>query len=300
MIDRNAPLRFLRTAYDPEDWVAVFLKSYDTGHTAQRVGPVGWIVSPRFQAWLRAENAAHANVFISVNVVQPDQRSRRRDAIRAIRHVFLDADRDASHVLAAIAARHDLPHPSYVLHSSPHRGHIFWRVTGFTIADVEALQKRLAAELRTDPAATASSQTTRLPGFVNYKRPEPWLVTIDYYNLDRLFGPSAFPVAVVPATARRSAARVAPSRPGAFDRARRYLATIPPAIVGHHGDLQTFRVACRLIRGFALCDDEALVLLTEWNARCRPPWSDRELMDKLSRARQYGREPVGGLLEAHP
>jgi hypothetical protein len=166
VIDRQAPLRFLRTAYDPEDWVAVLLKSYDTGHAVQRVGPVNWIASPRFQAWLRAKNAGRANVFVSVNVVQPDQRSRRRDAVRSIRHLFLDVDRDASHVLAVIASRSDLPAPSYVLHSSRHRAHIFWRVTGFTIAEIEALQKRLAVELGSDPAATASSQLTRLPGFI--------------------------------------------------------------------------------------------------------------------------------------
>jgi hypothetical protein len=298
VIDRQAPLRFLRTAYDPEDWVAVLLKSYDTGHAVQRVGPVNWIASPRFQAWLRAKNAGRANVFVSVNVVQPDQRSRRRDAVRAIRHLFLDADRDASHVVAAIAVRSDLPSPSYVLHSSPHRAHIFWRVTGFTIAEIEALQKRLTAELGTDPAATASSQLTRLPGFINYKRPQPWLVSIDYHNVDRIFGVSAFGVAVVPNKPRRSAARVAPSHRGALDRARRYLAAIPPAVVGHHGDVQTFRVACRLVRGFALDDDKALTLLSEWNARCRPPWQARDLVDKLSRARQYGREPIGGLLKA--
>ena len=299
MIDRDAPLRFLHNAYDPEDWVAVFLKSYATGHAVQRVGPVDWIAGPRFQAWLRAENAGGANVFVSVNAVQPHQRSRRRDAIRTIRHLFLDADRDASHVLAAIACRSDLLEPSYVLHSSPHRAHIFWRVTGFTIAEVEALQKQLAAELRTDPAATASSQLTRLPGFVNYKRPAPWLVTMDYHTVNRVCGVSAFPMAVVPTKPRRSTVRVARSRRVAFDRARRYLATIPPAIVGHHGDVHTFRVACRLVRGFALADDEALVLLSEWNARCQPPWRTRDLTDKLSRARQYGREPIGGLLQGH-
>ena len=37
LIDREAPLRFLRTGYEPDDWVAVFLKTYRTGETAQRV-----------------------------------------------------------------------------------------------------------------------------------------------------------------------------------------------------------------------------------------------------------------------
>jgi hypothetical protein len=49
-----------------------------------------------------------------------------------------------------------------------------------------------------------------------------------------------------------------------------------------------------------LSDDEALTVLREWNARCEPPWSERELKDKLMRARRYGREPIGGLLEERP
>ena len=53
-----------------------------------------------------------------------------------------------------------------------------------------------------------------------------------------------------------------------LERARRYLAALPPAIAGGHGDLHTFRVCCRLVRGFALDDSEALELLQEWNARC--------------------------------
>jgi len=30
-VDRAAPLQFLRTAYEADDWIAVFLKRYDTG-----------------------------------------------------------------------------------------------------------------------------------------------------------------------------------------------------------------------------------------------------------------------------
>ena len=52
-VDREAPLRFIRTVYEQDDWVAVFLKSYETGHTTQRVGPVSLVADARFQAWLR-------------------------------------------------------------------------------------------------------------------------------------------------------------------------------------------------------------------------------------------------------
>ncbi|MDQ3418203.1 MAG: hypothetical protein M3541_05390 [Acidobacteriota bacterium] len=71
---------------------------------------------------------------------------------------------------------------------------------------------------------------------------------------------------------------------------------MPPAIAGQHGDVHTFRVCSRLTRGFALKDDQALQAMSEWNARCEPPWSPEELLDKLHRAVRYGREPVGGLL----
>ena len=58
-VDERAPLRFLRVGYESEDWVAVFLKSYESGRTMQRVGPIRFIASGRFQAWLRSLNQAH-------------------------------------------------------------------------------------------------------------------------------------------------------------------------------------------------------------------------------------------------
>ena len=240
-------------------------------------------------------------VFVSVNALTPEQRSRRREAIRAIRHVFLDADDDAPAVLPALADRADRPAPSYVLHSSVNRVHVFWRVLEFTAAGVEALQKRLAIELGTDRAATSVSQTTRLPGFL-HKYARPPVVTIQYRRDGRAYTPADFP-APTAATARPPTAWS--SRPAirpldVLDHARRYLAGVPPAIAGQHGDVLTFRVCCRLVRGFALTDDEAFMLLTRWNARCQPPWSERELTNKLSRARRYGREPIAGLLEAQP
>ena len=68
-VNRSAPLRFLRTAFQPDDWVAVFLKSYETGRVVQRVGPLSMVVTPRYQAWLRAQNARRYNVYIAWNWV---------------------------------------------------------------------------------------------------------------------------------------------------------------------------------------------------------------------------------------
>ena len=72
--DPDAPARFLRTVFAPTDWVAIFLKSYVASGVAQRVGPVSWIQSERFQRWLRAMNARKYNVFVSVNAISSPQR----------------------------------------------------------------------------------------------------------------------------------------------------------------------------------------------------------------------------------
>jgi hypothetical protein len=300
LVDREAPLRFLRTAFVPEDWVAIFLKSYETGRVHQRVGPLSWVMHPRFQAWLRFKNLQRFNVYVSVNAIAPGRRSRTRDAVGAIRHVFLEVDQDGPAVLAAIAARRDLPPPSYVLHSSPNRVHVFWRVDGFDAAYVEALQKRLANELGTDTAATPATQTTRLVGFRNQKYAAPHLVTIEYLDSEAVYTPAAFPrveltevpyVRPLTPAERRAASRLDP-----VERARRYLAKVPPAIAGQHGDVHTFRVCCRLVRGFALENQDALAVLADWNAGCVPPWSERDLRDKLQRAQRYGRETRGGAI----
>lgn len=297
LVDRDAPVRFLRTAFHPNDWVAVFLKSYETGQTAQRVRSVVRVAEARFQAWLRWRNLLRWNVYVGLNAVAPDQRSRRRDAVVAVRHVFLEIDRDGPQALAAIAARKDLPPPSYVLQSSPNRFHVFWRASGFTIDAVEALQKQLANELHTDPAATPCTQTTRLPGFVNHKG-QPHVVTIEYRNVSRVYTPADFPAPISPPTVPIPIRRAQRVTVGVdrVERARRYLMAVPPAITGQHGDLHTFQVCCRMVRGFGLSDIDALALLVDWNARCEPRWSERELRDKLRRARRYGREPIGGLL----
>src|SRR5262245_33305344 len=222
-------------------------------------------------------------------------------AVREIRHVFLEEDADGPGLLAALTTRPDLPPPSYVLHSSRGRVHVFCRARGFSAAMVESIQKRLAVELRTDLAATSCAQTTRLPGFANHKRETPCAVTIEYLRPRTALRPGDFPLVKSPRPST-SGRRVCPERSAAdhrVGRARRYLQSLEPAVSGCHGDLHTFRICCRVVRGFDLSDDEALSVLADWNERCQPPWSEGELLAKVHNARRYGREAFGGLLMPH-
>jgi len=297
-IDPAAAAHFVEMAFEPQDWVAVFLKNNRDGRVAQRVTPRSLVGTARFQRWLCDSNGSGLNVYISVNAFRVRTAVRRRQAVSAVRHVFLDADRALDSVLASIAARRDLPPPSYVLRTSDSRGHILWRVRGFAVDQVEALEKYLARQLDTDRAATTCSQLTRLPGFVNHKRTPAPVVSIHYGAIDNRYDRADFPQ---PAVALQSVETQAlcdrrPSAASVLERARRYLCSVPPAFSGQHGDVHTFRICYHLVRGFTLADGEALALLTEWNAGCRPPWTERELVEKLRYARRYGREPIGGLL----
>jgi hypothetical protein len=292
-IDKDAPVRLVRTPFHPDDWVAVFLKSHDTGGTAQRVGPLPQICHPKFRAWLRAQSARRFSVYVSINPIRPRRRARTREAPGQIRHVFLDADKGGDGVLKAIGARRDLPLPSYVIRSSPGRLHLLWQVTGFTKESAEAAQKQLAGELGTDKAATSCAQLTRLPGFLNHKYTPGCEVVADYADANDPATPHRFSGPKPNSDPRRPFT----GRTDRLERARRYVAAIPPAISGQHGDLATFQVCCRLVRGFALTGDEAIDTIQSWNAACQPPWSEREPHFKLQSARRTGKESIGGLID---
>ncbi len=69
-----------------------------------------------------------------------------------------------------------------------------------------------------------------------------------------------------------------------IERARNYIDSIPGAVSGAGGHPTTFHVACVLVHGFALGEAESLGLMLQWNTTCEPPWSERELIHKLSDA----------------
>ena len=295
-IDQCAPVRFLQAAFDHDDSIGVLLKTYRTGQVIQRIVPVASAISDRFQAWLRHMNAHGWNVYVGVNAYRPG-RSRAREAVAHVRHLFLDEDLDGPGLLAALSTRPDLPPPSYVLHSSPGRLHVLWRVRDIAPSKVEQLQKELARELLTDRAATSCTQTTRLPGFFNHKRQPSVRVGIEYLHWRDVFVARDLP-AVGAGTTPSSMTKARRPLPAtrSVERAKALLQCVDPAVAGQQGDLRTFRVCCRIVRGFDLSDDEAVRALSEWNARCEPPWSERELRQKVMNARRYGREPQGGLL----
>ena len=68
-------------------------------------------------------------------------------------------------------------------------------------------------------------------------------------------------------------------------RASAYLATMVSAVSHQGGHVATYRATLALVRGFQLDDADAYALLAnEYNPRCRPAWSEKELRHKIAQA----------------
>lgn len=85
------------------------------------------------------------------------------------------------------------------------------------------------------------------------------------------------------------------------DRVRRaaaYLRKTPGAVQGKAGDMCTYKAAVAVVRGFAITEEGTALrlLLTEFNPRCVPPWTEAELRHKVKMARGADK-PLGYLLE---
>lgn len=73
-----------------------------------------------------------------------------------------------------------------------------------------------------------------------------------------------------------------------------YLAKMPGAISGSGGHDATYKAAVILVKGFALSVDQAFAILSsEYNPRCQPPWTEKELRHKVSDAARSNTLPEG-------
>jgi hypothetical protein len=79
-------------------------------------------------------------------------------------------------------------------------------------------------------------------------------------------------------------------------RAQAYLDKIDGAVSGQGGHDATYKAALALVRGFALPESTALAMMQSYNARCTPPWSEKELARKVSQACKSDRTGLGYLL----
>jgi DnaB helicase-like protein len=102
-----------------------------------------------------------------------------------------------------------------------------------------------------------------------------------------------------PTPARSVVRSLPPSQDAAKieERARKYIARMPESIEHQGGHQACWAVAVVLARGFGLSFERTFALLREdFNPRCAPPWSDRELEHKAAGAVKSERLSLGYLL----
>jgi RepB DNA-primase from phage plasmid len=167
---------YVLALFEPEDTVAVLARNRRSGQTVQRITSAETVASPEFQSWLRQENAAGADIFIGMNPIKGGAYARTKDNIREIRHLYLDLDTGGEDALEAIRHSPEVPTPNFVLDTSPHKHQIVWRVEGLDQEQAESMLRVMADQFGGDPAATDSTRVLRLPGFVNRKYVEEFMV----------------------------------------------------------------------------------------------------------------------------
>lgn len=194
---------------------------------------------------------------------------------------------DAREALARMA-----PQPSIVVHSGGGL-HCYW-ILAHTVNmdDAGAHLKMTARECLGDMRSAEAAHVLRVPGTLNHKYDPPRRVRIEEAHLERGVHRHLF-IGAQEKTAQDRWEPGAEASEASRKAATRWIADYPGAVEGHGGDHHTFAAACRLVRDFALSEDEAMRLLLNWNERCVPPWSDVELRGKVRGAMKYGSGEIG-------
>ena len=170
---------YIRTSFEPSDRIAILVRNRKRGGTIQRITTVEKVVGPSFQDWMRYKNDNDGcDIYVGMNALKPQAQTRTKEDILAIRHLYVDLDQDGSTSLAAIEKSDLVPPPSCVLNTSPDKYQVIWRVEEVQQSQAQALLHALAREFNGDRAATDSTRVLRIPGFVNKKYEQEFLVTI--------------------------------------------------------------------------------------------------------------------------
>ena len=172
--------QYLSTAFEPSDRLAILIRNRQRGEAVQRITTAGRIVEPSFQDWLRFKNEREGfDVYVGMNPLKPGARTRTKEDILSIRHLYVDLDHDGTTSLASIQQSKVVPRPNYVLSTSPGKFQVIWRVEEVAPEQAEALLRAIARKFGGDPAATDSTRVLRIPGFANKKYEESLIVTAE-------------------------------------------------------------------------------------------------------------------------
>jgi len=147
----------------------------------QQVLPAEEVASDEYQKFLRHANANGSDIYVGVNAFKPDASGRKKDDVAAVRHVYLDIDKDGQKAIKEILQSEMKPH--HVMESSPGKFQALWSVEGLTVPQAEAATRGMAREFGGDQSVWDAARILRAPGFRNWKAEyadvKPWVKEVD-------------------------------------------------------------------------------------------------------------------------
>ncbi len=212
--DVLSPAGYIRANYASSDRIAILVRNPRRGETTQRISTKAKITDTPFQDWLRYKNEREGcDIYVGMNALKATAFTRTKHDIFAIRHLYADLDRDGSASLAAIEKSTEVPTPNYVLNTSPDKYQVIWRVEGIDLAQAETLLHAIAHEFDGDQAATDAARVLRVPGFLNKKYDQDFLVSAQHHS-DRVYQARDFKLRTEPIDSGYRQPRHTPSQPG--------------------------------------------------------------------------------------
>lgn len=121
-------------------------------------------------AGLKALNERGAGIFVMIN--RGDGKGRKTENVTGIRALFLDLDGAPLEPVLAAGVE-----PHAVVESSPGRWHVYWRVSGCSLAQFPLAQRALAAKFGGDRTVHDLPRVMRVPGFL-HRKGEPFCTRI--------------------------------------------------------------------------------------------------------------------------
>src|SRR4030088_3066146 len=208
---------YIRANFEPSDRIAVLLRNADRRETVQRISTAQRIAANPFQGWMRYKNAKEDfDIYVGMNALKPTALTRTKDDILAIRHLYVDLDHQGSVSLSMIEKSSLVPPPNYVLNTSPDKFQAIWRVEDMELGEAETLLHAMAREFDADKAATDAARVLRIPGFLNKKYDQDFLVSARFQT-DQVYYFRDFKLRTESLESDRWNIHSAPRRPGLAD-----------------------------------------------------------------------------------
>ena len=174
----NAAVDYLNVLYRPEDRLAIVAvgRHGPDPKVEQRVVTARAATRPGYQRFLRHLNATGHDIFVSMNPIRPNTRSREKADVLEVRRLQLDLDKEGPDSLRKVLAdvnSGQLPSPAAVIRSSRQNYQVVWHATpsAWTPDAAEDAMRRLAGRYGGDSSVADVARVMRLPGFRN-KKPE--------------------------------------------------------------------------------------------------------------------------------